>query len=136
VVSLRSHREVEASADRVWALVSDPEALPTWFHSIATCTVAEDVRSCALVRGGEVRERIVTQDDELMRFQYSIIEGIPVTSHLGTIDVIGLSPTTSLVVYSTDAEPPAVGTQIGTAVEQALDDLVLVFDAGSRGSSR
>jgi hypothetical protein len=128
MVSLRSHRQIAAPAARVWAVVGDSEAIPTWFHSIAECTIAADVRTCRLARGGVVRERIVTHDDLLRRFQYSIVEGIPVTSHLGTIDVLPIGTGASLVVYSTDAQPDAVGSQIGVAVERALDDLVSLFE--------
>jgi uncharacterized membrane protein len=135
MVSLRSHRKIAAPVDRIWSFVGDSEALPTWFRSIASCAVSGDLRVCQLARGGEVRERIVTRDEQLRRFQYSITEGIPVTSHLGSIDVLDVGPGASVVVYSTDAEPDTVGAQIGAAVERALDDLVALFETDPRENS-
>jgi hypothetical protein len=131
--SFRSHRHIAAPADRLWALIGDSLAVPTWFSSIAECAVEGDVRTCKLVRGGEVRERIVTQDNELRRFQYSIIAGIPVSSHLGTIDVLAIDPGSSIVVYSTEVQPDAVGAHIGSAVERALDKLVQLFESDAQG---
>jgi hypothetical protein len=134
MASTRSHRQIEAPAGEVWSLIRDPNSLPSWFKSIAECVVADTLRTCTLVRGGEVRERIVTCDDELRRFQYTITDGIPVTSHLATIDVIALGARSSIVIYSTDVLPDALGAQIGPSVDAALSDLKSLAETGATGA--
>jgi carbon monoxide dehydrogenase subunit G len=131
MASTRSHRQIEAPADEVWRLIRDPDSLPSWFQSIAACVVAGDVRTCTLVRGGEVRERIVTCDDELRRFQYTITDGMPVTDHLATIDVIAVGAGSSIVIYSTEVSPDRLGAQIGSSVDAALSDLQSLAEAST-----
>ena len=126
--SLRNEIRVGAPVDAVWALVSDSRSIARWFPSIATCTVDGNVRVCTLKRGGEVREQIVNVDHAIRRFQYRILEGIPVDRHLGTVDVIEIGADDSLVVYSTEAEPDGVGDAIGAAVRTALADLKSVLE--------
>ncbi|MCW2830449.1 MAG: hypothetical protein JWP31_1141 [Aeromicrobium sp.] len=128
MASRRSFRQISAPAPSAWRLVTDPDALPSWFTSVESCIVDGDTRVCQLARGGEVRERIVTSDDDLRRFQYSIAEGIPVSSHLATIDVLDLDGSSCVVVYGTDVTPDAAGAHIDRAVEQALDDMKAVLE--------
>jgi hypothetical protein len=121
MVSRRSHRRIEVPADRAWALLSDSALVPTWFQSIKGCVVTGDRRVCRLAGGATVTEQILTCDDELRRFQYSIAEGIPVDTHRATIDVIALDEGVCVVVYSTDVTPDRFGAPMGDAVEEALD---------------
>ena len=53
-------------------------------------------------------EQLLTVDPVLRRFQYRITAPM-FKEHLGTLDVHDLEDGTSLVVYSTDAEPGAPG---------------------------
>jgi ABC-type amino acid transport substrate-binding protein len=55
----------------------------------------------------------------LRRFQYRITAPM-FTEHLGTVDVHALEDGTSLVVYSTDANPAALALVIGGAARAAL----------------
>jgi uncharacterized protein YndB with AHSA1/START domain len=123
VTSLRSHRRIGVPADRAWAVLREPTGVADWFPSIAECTVDGDIRTCWLSRGGSVRERVVTVDDELRRFQYSILEGLPVTTHLATVDVLEVAPGECLVVYSTEATPDSTAGGLGRAVESGVDAL-------------
>ena len=51
--------------------------------------------------------------------------------HLGTLDVHGLEDGTSLVVYSTDAEPAPLALVIGGAARAALANLPVLLGLGS-----
>jgi uncharacterized protein YndB with AHSA1/START domain len=132
MASLRSHIEVNAPAERTWAIVRDPEALPKWFASIRQASVNSGVRVVELVRGGVVRERLVNVDDRLRRLQYAIEAGIAVESHVATVDVIELSPDSCLVVYSTEAKPDDVAQQIAGSVDAALAGLKAVAEGDLR----
>jgi uncharacterized membrane protein len=128
MTSLRSTVTIEASADDVWAVVASSDELPSWFASVDSCSVEGDMRLCTLKRGGRVLERVVNVDDALRRFQYSVVEGLPVSNHLGTIDVIETGARQCLVVYSTEAEPDPVAVGISQAVAGALADLKVLVE--------
>lgn len=120
MATVRQHIRIDRPADEVWRLVSDAAALATWFPGIDTVSVDGDVRTCTM--GGLVmRERIVTNDDALRRFQYRIVEGVPVTEHLATIDVLE-DGAGSIVVYGADVQP-GDGAQMSAAFGAALDGL-------------
>lgn len=103
MATLRHHARIDAPADEVWAIVTDPVAIKDW-PGIDDCVMDGDDRVVTAM-GAEIREAIVTNDGELRRFQYSIVDG-PLTaeSHLATIDVIEDGDGTFLV-YHCDVSP-------------------------------
>jgi hypothetical protein len=108
MASLRETIHIDAPPEKVWATVREPLGLLEWFDGIDS---GEMVGSARVVRMGDiaVTEEIVTVDDDLRRFQYSITEmPIPIESHLSTIDVLPDGDGT-LLVYSTDVKPDSLG---------------------------
>ena len=65
-------------------------------------------------------EDILLVDHDLRRFQYAITNNPLITSHLGTYDVIELTPTTCIVVYSTNVEPEVFALAIGAAAGEGM----------------
>lgn len=131
--SVRHEVRIDAPAEAVWSVVGRPELLHLWFPGIVDCRVAETddgtIRTITTGAGLEMPERIVTVDRLLRRFQYRITTAL-FSSHLGTIDVIALAADSSLVVYSTDAEPSVLALTIGGATLAALHELQRQFEAG------
>jgi hypothetical protein len=81
------------------------------------------VRSVTTSRGATVDEEVVTNDQDLRRFQYRIVPGVvPVESHLGTIDVIEHGPE-SIVVYSTEVTPDSFGSTMQATIAAATKAL-------------
>jgi Polyketide cyclase / dehydrase and lipid transport len=121
MASARAHTRIARSTDDVWSAVSDATGIAAWFPGVAICTLDGNVRHVATIRAVEVDEEIVTNDAGLRRFQYRLRPGpVPVEHHLATIDVIedGVG---SLVVYSCDVAPDA----LGPAMQQTLDTVVV-----------
>jgi hypothetical protein len=116
---VRHQVRVAAEAETVWALVGDPARLPEWFPGIESCVVEGDQRTVTTRSGLPMPERLLTVDPTLRRFQYRITAPLFV-EHLGTVDVLDLEDGTSLVLYSTDAEPAALALVIGGAARAAL----------------
>lgn len=104
MATIRHHIQVDRSPDDVWKVVSDAGAISAWFPGIETSSAEGDERRCSVAGGTELVEQIVTVDNDLRRFQYRITEGMPVESHLGTVDVLP-DGDRSLVIYSTDVQP-------------------------------
>jgi uncharacterized protein YndB with AHSA1/START domain len=127
--SVRHQLRVAAEAESVWALVGDPARLPEWFPGIETCVVEDDLRTVTTRSGLPMPERLLTVDPTLRRLQYRITAPLFV-EHLGTVDVLDLGDGTSLVVYSTDAEPAALALVIGGAARAALARLPAALGLG------
>ena len=75
-------------------------------------------------------ELILTNDPLLRRFQYRISLGLLI-EHTSTIDVHDLGDSTSLAVYSVDADPAAMALIIGGAAGNALERLRIDMEATS-----
>jgi len=120
--SVRKEIRIRRPAGDVWARIEDPGCIQDWFPGIVASTVDGTTRVITLGSGLAMPEEILTSDPILRRFQYRIT--VPIfRNHLGTIDVIDLGDETSLVVYSTDADPRTMALVIGAATAGALVEL-------------
>ena len=131
--TVRRETRIRRSADDVWALAGDPARVHEWFPGMVSSAVDGSTRTITTETGIEMPEEIVTVDPILRRFQYRITSGI-VQHHLGVIDVFDLGDDSSLVAYSTDAEPDAMALMIGGATGSALAELRRRLEAGSSDS--
>ena len=120
--TVRREVRIDRPADLVWGIVGDAERLAEWFPGIGECTVEGDVRTIVMGSGLALPEQILTVDPLLRRFQYRITAPMLI-EHTSTIDVLALDETTSLVVYSADANPSTMALIIGGAAGNALVEL-------------
>jgi len=128
--SVRTEVRVGRPADEVWALVGDPTRLAEWFPGITGCSVEGDQRVITTGSGLSLPEKILTVDPLLRRFQYRITAPL-FAEHLGTIDVHDLGDGTSLLVYSTDAEPSVMALVIGGAAGTGLEQVRDLLEGGA-----
>jgi hypothetical protein len=75
-------------------------------------------------------EQFLLVDNDLRRFQYSIINNPLITHHVGTVDVIALANDRCIVIYGTDIEPEVLGLAIGAAAGDGLRALQERFGKG------
>ena len=122
MATIRRELRVDRPADDVWALVGDPARIHEWFPGMVASSVEGTTRTITTATGIEMPEEILTIDAVQRRFRYRITSPI-VQDHLGVIDVFDLGDETSLVAYSTDAEPDAMALMIGGATGAALAEL-------------
>lgn len=118
--SVREHIAIDVPADIAWKIVGNPDSVASWAPGIHTSATTNGVRTLTLKRGGLVVESIVTNDDRLRRFQYRVIKGLPLQSHLGTLDVIELCDQRCLVIYSSDVMPPDALAGIHSSMQISL----------------
>ncbi len=127
MATLRETIHIDASPDTVWAGVRDPLALLDWFDGIDSC---EMVGTARRLKMGDisVTEEIVTVDDDLRRFQYSITEmPIPVEYHLSTIDVLPDGDGT-LIVYGVEVRPDMLKDILGPTISGAAKGMKKHFE--------
>ena len=133
--SVRKEIRIRRPAADVWGRIEDPGCIQDWFPGIVASTVEGATRVITLRTGLAMPEEIITSDPILRRFQYRIT--VPIfRSHLGTIDVIDLGDETSLVVYSTDADPRTMALVIGAATAGALEELRAQMEDGRMGDGQ
>ena len=119
MATIRHHAHVNASPDDVWKIVSDSAGMPDFFPGVDSVTVDGNQRTLNL-GSFELVEEIVTNDDELRRFQYRIVGGPMVPEyHLGTIDVLP-DGDGALLVYGTEVLPDAAKAMIDPTIQGAV----------------
>ncbi len=128
--SIRHEIRIARRADDVWAIVGDPTRLAEWFPGIVASVVDGSSRVITTGAGIPMPEQILVNDPVQRRFQYQVTAPL-FRFHRGTIDVIDLGDETSLVVYSTDADPRAMALTIGGGTAGALDELQRQLEEGS-----
>lgn len=91
--------EINASADKVWSLISDYCSIKDWHPDISECNAdkgsePESVREITLANGEVIKEKLFKIDNEKKFMQYAmqlekgrIIEGMPISTHGAKITV-------------------------------------------------
>ncbi len=118
MATLRETIHIDAPPAKVWAEVREPLGLLEWFPGIESGEMKGNARH---IKMGEITvvEEIVTVDDDLRRFQYSIVEmPIPVEMHVSTIDVLPDGDGT-LLVYGADVKPDELAPILGPTLSGA-----------------
>jgi Polyketide cyclase / dehydrase and lipid transport len=128
MATIRETIHIDASPEAVWAGVRDPLALLDWFEGLDGGEMEGNARK---IRMGDITitEEIVTVDDDLRRFQYSITEmPIPVEFHLATIDVLE-DGDGSLIVYGVDVRPDMLKDILAPTISGACVGMKKHFEA-------
>lgn len=115
--------------EKVWAVVGDAARLHEWWPGVISSDLDGDTRTVVTGSGITLPEQVITRDDLQRRFQYRVQSPI-IHDHLGTIDVLALGDDTTLVVYSTDADPATMALVIAGASGNALRYLRDRMEAG------
>ena len=123
MATMRQSVFIERAADEVWNLLRDPASVTTWFPQMTDVNIDGTERRITLASGLTLIETIVSNRDDLRRFQYRLTGPLPIESHLGTIDVIADGDNRCVVVYSTDVIPHVLAFVLDGAVSDALDNL-------------
>ena len=128
MATIRETIHIDASPDTVWAGVRDPLAVTNFFDALDSCEMVGNARK---IKMGDITivEEIVTVDDDLRRFQYSITEmPIPVEFHLATIDVLEDGDGT-LIVYGADVRPDMLKDILAPTISGAAAAMKKHFEA-------
>jgi hypothetical protein len=89
-------------------------------------------RVIANYAGQTIVEQIVTNDPVRRRFQYKLDRAlVPITYHLGTVDVIDLEDGTCLAMESTEIDPPALAFPLHAAIQAAFEELKRQVEEGT-----
>jgi len=113
--------DIDASADRVWAVAGDFGGIASWMPGIESCRVEGEDRIIETM-GMTITERLVAKDDAGQSLTYSIAGGAPVETHEAVIKVTP-SGDSSHVTWAVDATPDEMADLMATLYQQALEAL-------------
>jgi hypothetical protein len=120
MATIRVHTHVDAPPKNVWDAVRDPIGLVEWMPGIDSGEMVSETARKLTMGSISVVEDVVTIDDDLMRFQYTITEmPVPIESHLTTIDVLP-DGDGSLLIIGVNVKPDNLAPMIQPAMEGAL----------------
>ena len=131
--------EVSASADTVWAVLSDGDSLSELFddvRSISDADVGEE-RTVRMKRGGNLNEAIVANDAASRTFAYSIVGSNPigVADHLAVVTVTPADERAGSVVtwnHYFSAEGSDARESMGASIDSAFATLTAKHGGYSR----
>ncbi len=101
---------VAAAPDAAWDIVGDFGGLADFFPGIESFRLEGDDRIIGMF-GMEIRERLLSRDEDTRTICYSVIEGVPIDSHKATITV----------------EPDGEGSKVTWAYEVTPDEMAPIF---------
>ncbi|HZE67284.1 MAG TPA: SRPBCC family protein [Sporichthyaceae bacterium] len=122
MATVRHHIRIDAPADKVWGVIRDAGSVADWFGPLSSSETTATGRVVTLGDGTVIDEDILTSDDALRRFQYTIKSGLPVEHHIGTFDVLE-DGAGSLVVYAADVRPDELAPTFDAVMGQGIQDL-------------
>ncbi|HEY5097605.1 MAG TPA: SRPBCC family protein [Acidimicrobiales bacterium] len=113
--------DIDAPAERVWAVAGDFGGIAGWMPGIDSCRVEGEDRILETM-GMTITERLVAKDDAGHSLTYTIASGAPVESHEAVITV-SPSGDSSRVTWDVDAAPDEMADLMVTLYQQALEAL-------------
>ncbi|MFI0539617.1 SRPBCC family protein [Streptomyces sp. WSLK1-3] len=130
MATFRFDTRVAQDPDRVWAVLTDVSMIPQWFPAVQEAHFDGTHRHLRGPGGMAMKSLVVTKDDELRRFQYRFVEGMPqpIDFHLGTIDVLR-DAGGARVVYSQEILPDSLAPIVEQAVGEGIEGIARYFAA-------
>src|SRR5262245_17290726 len=121
MATYRFDTRVRQAPDEVWALLTEVSTIPQWFPGVEEASFDGTHRILQTERG-TMRSLVVTNDEQLRRFQYRFVEGLPapIEYHLGTVDVLP-DGQGSRIVYSQEILPDTLGPIVEAAVGAGIE---------------
>jgi mxaD protein len=101
---------VAAAPDAAWKVVGDFGGVANFFPGIESFRLEGDDRIIGMF-GMEIRERLLSRDEDARVIAYSVVEGVPIDSHKATITV----------------EPAGEGSKVTWAYEVTPDEMAPIF---------
>ena len=126
---------INMSADELWKLIGQFNALPDW-HPAVTSSTLEDggkLRRLTLLGGAEIVERLEKIDDADRLYRYSIVSGpLPVANYTATLRVKDDGKGKSTIEWSSEFDPAGASEVDASAAVQdvfkmGLDNLRKLF---------
>ena len=131
-MSVKFDHQFTAPADQLWAIIGTPDRID-WVPGVTSCTFDGSVRSLSLPGAGDIKERILSHDNDARTMEYSCFQTLaPLKSHQASIHVISEGNGCRLL-WETSVTPIEIETFIRTSMEGCIEKLTeILSQADSR----
>ena len=130
-LNVQKESDVNASADQVWDLLGDYNAIEDWHPAVVSSTLTGDGKTAgsrrvlALPGDAKIIEDLVSHSDDGMSYSYRITEGpFPITDYVSTILVEADGDESCKVTWSSTFNASGVSDQ------EAIGIITGVYEAG------
>ena len=131
-MSVKVDHQFNASADQLWAILGTPDRID-WVPGVTSCTFDGEVRSLHLPGAGDIKERILSRDEDSKTMEYSCFETpAPLESHHASIEIIPNADGCRLL-WETTVAPIEIETFIRTSMEGCLERLTEILGQPNAG---
>ncbi|MEX2482775.1 MAG: SRPBCC family protein [Gammaproteobacteria bacterium] len=120
-VSMQS--PVNMSADELWRLIGQFNAIPDWHPAVSSSKLEDGgrIRRLSLLGGGEIVERLEQIEEGDRLYRYSIISGpLPVANYTATLRVKEDGEGKAVVEWSSEFDPAGASETDATAAVQDI----------------
>lgn len=120
-VSMQS--PVNMSADELWRLIGQFNAIPDWHPAVSSSKLEDGgrIRRLSLLGGGEIVERLEQIEEGDRLYRYSIISGpLPVANYTATLRVKEDGEGKAVVEWSSEFDPAGATETDATAAVQDI----------------
>lgn len=132
-VSMQS--PVNVSADEIWKLIGQFNALPDWHPAVSSSKLEDGgrIRRLSIMGGAEIVERLEKIDEHDRLYRYSIVSGpLPVANYTATLRVKDDGKGKATIEWTADFDPAgATETDASAAImevyKSGLDNLRKMF---------
>lgn len=123
MTKLSMQSPLNMSADEVWQMIGQFNALPDWHPAVSSSKLEDGgrIRRLSLLGGGEIVERLEQIDDEDRLYRYSIISGpLPVANYTATLRVKEDGKGKAVVEWTGEFDPSGVTETDATSAVQDI----------------
>ncbi len=117
----------QCSAKNLWSILSDVTRCD-WVPTINSITLEDDCRVFEMSGMGQVREKIIEINHDLMRLQYSAVETrTPINHHLATMQIFVKSEKECQLNWTTEIDPEIFADSIHQGMLISVEGLKKVL---------
>ena len=124
---LKEEMILNCSAKELWNILSDVSGCD-WVPSVDEIRIEGDCRVFEMEGMGTVKEKIIVNDDNQMKLQYSAIETrTPINHHLATMHVSPIDENTCNFSWTTEIDPEIFADAIHQGMMISIDGIKKVI---------
>ena len=123
IATIYREAEIDVSVDKLWEALSDVANVDKLLSYLESAEIDGDFRTCAMDGGGELRELIVSIDQERRRVAYSIVEGPFGFEHHSSSWRAVADGDKAVFIWETDVMPHSIAEVLEPVIDQSINDI-------------
>lgn len=125
---IQKNVQFNCPSSKLWAIVGTPDRVD-WVPGVMDCEFDGEVRSLTLPGAGQIKERILSRNNQEMTIQYSCFESpVPLQKHLASIQILETDEGCELQ-WRTEVEPVAFEPFIEESMDGAIKQIHTILAA-------